>query len=87
MKITQHAIDRYKQRLNKNCSDLIAELNILQMLERAREVELKPEYRTAALLCHKLEEAQYLAVGKLIFVKVDDAITTMHPNDKGRFDL
>ena len=88
MKITKHAIDRYRQRRGKeNCSDEVIEVAIRQVLYRAREVKLKPEYRTTALLCHKFEEAQYLLAGKFIFVKVNDSIITVHLNDKRKFIL
>jgi hypothetical protein len=87
MKITKHALERYRQRTGATCSDTCAELKISQMLERAEEVQLKPRYKTAALLCHKFEPANYYRVGNLIFVVVNDCLTTIHLNDKRKFQL
>ena len=87
MKITKHAIDRYRQRTGATCSDIIAEDRILSMMGRADEVRLKEECRVASLLAHKFELANYYILGELVFVVVNNSLVTIHKNDKRKFIL
>jgi len=85
MIITQHAINKFRQRTGCVCDDNEVKKRILKLYEKAEEVELKPEYRVIAILNHKCEPAKYLRFAQFIFVCIDNVLKTIHLGEAKRW--
>jgi hypothetical protein len=86
MKVSHHAIKRFRQRTGCKQSDEYVRYRVLDLLGRAVEIELKnKKFRTLALLNHDMREAQYFRAGEFVFVVDDGVVTTVHNGEANRW--
>lgn len=78
MKISKHAIERWRERSGASYSDEKVERKLLGLAARAEEVQLQEKYRVLTLMDHRYKEARYLAFGEFLMVIVDDTMVTVH---------
>jgi hypothetical protein len=64
MTFTNHALERYR--------------SFGSLLDNAKEVFLKDEWRVIQLLNHNLKEARYFQAGSWLIVVCDDAVVTCY---------
>jgi len=84
IKITAHAVERFKQRRERNdLDDRVVETSILKMLTHGTEVT--PVNKVASLLYNRLHEARYFQHGDLIAVLVDKTVVTCSKNLSGKW--
>lgn len=83
LKITNHAVARFKERRESNLDDNTVRKIIKDLLVEACPVEYKdPAEAVRALIRHKCERAQYFRRAGLIFVvSTDNTVLTVHKGE------
>lgn len=82
--VSRHAVERYRQRRKEtDLADKLIQNRIKGMLKKGRKME--PVNKVAALLHHRMQEAEYYQYGDLVAVLVDKTIVTVSKNLKGRW--
>jgi len=84
-KIAYHAIDRFRARTGTKQGDGQVIERIFRMVDQGEEVELKPQYRVAALPDHRCQPARYVRKSGMIFVVEGDTVKTVHQGEAGRW--
>ena len=82
--ITQHAIDRFRERNGSKKSDENICARIKDRIAGAQELELKPKFRVVEMLAHG-GHARYFRSADLVFVVQDGFILTAHAGDADRW--
>lgn len=82
--ITQHALDRYRERTGTRKSDEAILTRIVTRMLGAVEWELKPRFKLTELLAHG-QEARYWREGDLLFVVENQVIVTVHHGTADRW--
>lgn len=87
LRITRHALDRYKERAQSKQSDFKTAHTLRSMLlnSREHEVELKPQFRLGELLNHNFQHARYFRHGQFILVIADHTLVTIHTGTADRW--
>lgn len=83
--ITKHALERYRSRIAKKQPPDVAAKKIKQMLDRAKEVELKNGWRVIQLINHNFKDARYFKDNQWMLVVVGDAVVTIYKEEAGRW--
>lgn len=83
LKITNHAVNRFKQRRECNLNDDAVRKLIKDLLKQAQQVEHKdPSQAVKALIRHNYEKARYFRRSGLIFVlSADNTVLTVHKGE------
>ena len=85
--VSQHAIDRYRDRTGSNKSSKIIVERIKDQLSKAEEYVLKQKFKVIALLSHNFEESQYFKTRNgMIFVVLDNTVKTVHEGTADRWE-
>lgn len=85
--VTQHAIDRMRNRGNMSQnSDMQIAHRMRIMLRDSDEQKLKPGHDVIALLNHDFKKARYFRHGKWILVVEDGALKTVHAGEANRWE-
>jgi hypothetical protein len=85
-KITKHAIERFRTRSGrKNQSMAVAQQKIANMLDSAKEVQLKPEYLATQLINHGFKEARYFKHCDWMLVVAGESVVTCYRGQAGRW--
>lgn len=76
--VTQHAINRYKERTGCKLSDNQIEKKILDYYGKSEKVDLSPKYKAIALLNHNFRRASYHRFSQFILVVEGMFLKTIH---------
>jgi len=82
--VTQHAIDRFRERSGSNKGDQTIINRMTTRLQDAEEMELKERYRINELLAHGTP-ARYFKHADIIFVIEGGAVVTAHNGQADRW--
>ena len=85
MKISNHAIERFRERSGTKKNDKEIARKLCYFLTKAKEVELKKHYGVIALLNHDFKPAKYYNYNGWILVVEDDELKTIHMGEAGRW--
>lgn len=87
IEITNHAVERYRQRTGCKQSDDEIRERIRQRLKASEEVQHKtPQLAALSIMKHGFTKAKYYDHGGLIFVVVNErALVTLHKGEAGRW--
>jgi hypothetical protein len=84
--ITKHALERYRTRSDKKDQSLDrAKGKLMAMLDRATEIELKPEYSVVQLLNHGFKDARYFRFGDWVLVVSGESVVTCYRSKSGKW--
>lgn len=88
MKVSEHAITRFRERTGCRKKDCRITKRLLDLFRLAQPAEFKNTvYETLALLNHDFERAEYFMYNDWVFVVVNDCIKTVHQNESNRWIL
>jgi len=76
--VTQHAINRYRERTDCKLNDNQIEEKILEYYGKSEKVDLRPEYKAIALLNHNFKQANYYRFSQFILVVEGMFLKTIH---------
>ena len=82
--VSQHAIDRYRERLGCAGTDVRVRNRMAKSLRGAVEVKLLPEYEAGEVFRHG-KPSRWFRRGELIFAVRDEVVTTMHKGEAERW--
>ena len=82
--VSQHAIDRYRERLDCKKADATIRGRIQKKLALAKEIHLLPQYEAAEILKHG-RPSRFFRYGSLIFAVRDEVIVTLHEGEAERW--
>ena len=87
MKVTQHAIHRWRERTGSKHPDDKIRVKILDLVATGEEVVIKKRFRLLALLDHGCDEAKYMkATNGMILVVANGAVVTIHNGKADRWE-
>jgi hypothetical protein len=87
MRISQHAIQRFRERFPaEGLSDGDVLNKIIEIYSKAKNAKFSNlNYELIALINHNLEPAKYKIFENVVLVIVRNEIKTIHHNDDGRW--
>lgn len=83
--ISKHALERFRTRLRKDITLEEARSRMRTMLDSAKEVELKEQWRVIQLLNHDCKEARYFKFNQWIMVVSGSSVVTCYRDEAGRW--
>ena len=87
MKVSEHAMKRWKERTGSKQSEEKAAEKILDLVASGEKVQLKKRFRVIALLNHRCEESEYVrATNGMIFVVANEVVVTIHNGVADRWE-
>lgn len=86
LKVSEHAVLRFRERSGCNKSDETVSKRILYMVDRAVEVSPKLNFGVIALLNHGFREARYFRSDHWVFVVCENMVVTVHDGDADRWE-
>mgnify|MGYP003418750951 FL=1 len=88
MKVSNHAIERFRERTGCKKSDISIQNKLLKFADLGKPAEFRTKgYATLALINHNFERAEYLMYNDWILVIADDCIITIHENESKRWTI
>ncbi len=84
-KITDHVIERYRERTGSKKADDIIKEKINNIITRAEEIVLSPAQNIIQLMAHNYVPAKYFKANGFVYVVVDDVVVTVHNNESRRW--
>lgn len=87
MRVSSHAITRYRERVEGKTNVKTTRNDIINIIkQKAVLAEFShPKYAVFALLNHDFERAEYFIYKSLVFVVVDGCVKTVHRNESKRW--
>lgn len=83
--ITNHAIQRYRERTGAVYSDEKCKNKIKKLISAGKEVILKPEHRVRELLKRQYKDSKYIKNHNLMIVIEDNIVVTIHDNTANKW--
>jgi len=86
MRVSIHAIQRFRQRTGTNKTNKEIETRLLELFSKCKTARFKrKEDEVMALLNHHFQIANYFIRSNIVFVVSDDTILTIHNNEAKRW--
>jgi hypothetical protein len=82
--VSQHAIDRYRERLDCKKSDEGIRNRIAKKIACAKETWLMPEHEAPEIMLHG-RPSRFYRLGEIIFVVRDMVVVTLHKGESQRW--
>lgn len=83
MTVSRHAIRRYCERKKVGCPNA-ARASIIELLDGAEELELKPRFRVHEVLNHR-DHARFFRAAGLVFVVMGSNVLSCHAGTAKRW--